>query len=93
MGFVKSKNTAWKKRVWAKQLKESPRICVYCEKALLTKEEMTFEHLKPLSRGGGNNKENVTIACYKCNQEMGKRFQRYFKPVYRSSLHLQSKTG
>lgn len=53
------------------------RNCFYC--GVETREDvapdaatrLTIEHLKPISKGGGNDPENLKIACYKCNQERG----------------------
>jgi hypothetical protein len=32
-------------------------------------EAMTFEHLKPKSRGGTNHKSNLSLSCKPCNNE------------------------
>ncbi len=39
------------------------RKCIYCG----TKDDLTLEHLTPLSRGGGNEYENLAISCRHCN--------------------------
>lgn len=31
----------------------------------------TRDHLVPRSRGGTNDRQNIVVACYKCNQERG----------------------
>ena len=33
----------------------------------------TFEHIKPLSRGGKDNVENVVLACRECNRSRGNK--------------------
>jgi len=40
--------------------------CIYCHREL-TMEEATLEHKQPVSRGGTNAKENLAIACGRCN--------------------------
>ena len=40
--------------------------CYYCEKDLL-KEEVTMEHILPISRGGKSTKGNIVPACKECN--------------------------
>ena len=48
--------------------REFDKTCVYCEKQL-NANDYTIEHVLPQSLGGTWRKENVTIACHKCNQE------------------------
>ena len=52
--------------------------CAYCVKPMRKKrhkdfrgQEATVDHIVPISRGGGNWKANLTMACAKCNQEKG----------------------
>jgi len=47
-----------------------PHICYYCNKILLDN-EITIDHLIPLSRGGKTTLDNLRIACKKCNNEKG----------------------
>lgn len=43
------------------------RKCVYCkEKIGLT--EFTIDHVKPISKGGTDDKKNVVCSCFSCNQ-------------------------
>lgn len=44
--------------------------CWWCRQALLY-EQLTIEHLKPRSKGGSNNLENLRLACRLCNQLRG----------------------
>lgn len=46
-----------------KLLKESFPFCVYCG----TDEDLTIDHIVPLSKGGENTFGNCTIACRSCN--------------------------
>lgn len=45
-------------------------ICRWCQCAL-TFATSTIEHIQPLSRGGTDERENLTLACWPCNQERG----------------------
>jgi 5-methylcytosine-specific restriction endonuclease McrA len=64
-------------------------ICMYCEKFLAIK-ETTIDHVIPRSKGGGNNWDNVVIACATCNHKKGNRLpvgewrpkRQPFKPTY-----------
>lgn len=42
--------------------------CFWCEKEL-TFETATVEHKIPLSKGGSNRNDNLTLACVKCNSQ------------------------
>ena len=42
--------------------------CKYCEKPLT---EYHVDHVVPLCKGGDNSKENLVIACPKCNLSKG----------------------
>ncbi len=46
--------------------------CFYC-KTLLSKKEITLDHIIPQSRGGLNIIENLVIACFRCNQSKGNK--------------------
>lgn len=41
-------------------------VCYHCEKKF-PKEELTMDHLIPLSRGGRTLKKNVVVSCKGCN--------------------------
>ena len=45
-----------------KRLKETS--CKYCS----TTEHLTIDHIKPVSKGGRNNIENLQVLCSSCNQ-------------------------
>lgn len=51
-----------------KQLFENIKSCFWCNKEL-TLETATVEHKIPLSKGGSNRNDNLTIACIKCNSQ------------------------
>ena len=54
------KSSEWWKRKLAKG------ICVYCGKKTPA-EELTMDHIVPVSRGGTTSKGNVAPACKTCN--------------------------
>jgi len=41
--------------------------CQYCGTEKLSGKQLTIDHVKPKSRGGKNNFENVVTACFNCN--------------------------
>ena len=49
---------------WRQQL--GTGICYHCEKKF-SREELTMDHLIPVSRGGKSNKKNVVVSCKGCN--------------------------
>lgn len=78
---LQSKIATHKRRVWAKingnntltvkqteELLERHPYCEYCGKFDV---RLTIDHIKPLSRGGQNCIENVTMACISCNLSKG----------------------
>lgn len=44
--------------------------CVFCKRDLAWK-EITLDHIKPLSMGGGSGLDNLQIACGPCNNAKG----------------------
>ena len=51
----------------AKIRKILKNCCRYCGNSLEDNEEI--DHITPLSRGGSNNPENLTLACRRCNRD------------------------
>lgn len=47
------------------------RICIMCE----TKKDLTIDHIKPLSKGGTNDINNLQILCRKCNATKGAKYE------------------
>jgi 5-methylcytosine-specific restriction endonuclease McrA len=45
--------------------------CCYCKRVFLI-DELTIEHLVPLSLGGTNNTDNIALACAPCNHKRGR---------------------
>lgn len=46
-------------------------ICCYCKQVFLI-DNLTVEHIVPISWGGSNELNNVTLACAPCNQQRGR---------------------
>jgi hypothetical protein len=55
---------------WLQVLDYFNRSCAYC---LSSSEEMTMDHMVPLSRGGTHTADNVVPACRFCNSRKGTR--------------------
>lgn len=62
------KSSSW----WRQKL--SRGICHYCGKKFKP-EELTMDHIIPLSRGGTSEKINITVSCKDCNNK-----KKYFLP-------------
>lgn len=62
-------NQKIKKRLY-KEIILAP--CYYCKKVFMIK-NLTIEHITPLSFGGSNEDNNITVACAPCNQERGRQ--------------------
>lgn len=56
--------------------------CIHCTKKLVIADDgtplgnATIEHIWPRTRGGGNDLENIALACAGCNREKGERHDR-----------------
>ena len=69
-----------------KQVLDGQRVwvgkCIHCNKKLVIADSgvplgnATIEHIWPRTRGGGNDLENIALACAGCNREKGKRHDR-----------------
>jgi len=62
-----------KSQWWQDKLNEG--ICYYCRKQF-TREELTMDHIVPVSRGGRSNRGNIVASCKQCNNE-----KKYLTPV------------
>lgn len=45
--------------------------CYYCRRVFII-DQLTIEHLQPLSMEGTNDASNIALACAPCNQERGR---------------------
>jgi 5-methylcytosine-specific restriction enzyme A len=63
----KAKARQLRKTRWWQQ-KTAPGRCYYCG-STVSYEELTMDHLVPLSRGGRSSKENLVPACKSCNNK------------------------
>lgn len=53
--------------------------CIYCN-TKLNDNNVTTDHIIPISRGGNNCKLNLTVCCIKCNNERGDmEFYKYLR--------------
>lgn len=57
------------KIAWENKLKELNGECQMCG----TKENITIDHIKPLSLGGNNHIDNLQPLCNRCNAKKGNR--------------------
>ncbi len=70
----RKKATQLKKTNWWQAL-INKGICHYCKKKF-PPQELTMDHIVPLSRGGKSIKGNVVPCCKECNNE-----KKYLTPV------------
>ena len=60
-------NAVRKKKIKRDLFAKFGGMCVYC-KYIFSCEALTLDHVYQRSRGGGNNRENLVLACEPCNQ-------------------------
>ena len=65
----KLRRTHW----WQRNIQKG--VCYYCNR-MVGRENLTMDHLVPLSRGGKSKKGNVVPACKECNNK-----KKYLLPV------------
>lgn len=54
-----------------------PQRCAYCG----TAEDLTLDHMTPFARGGENTKDNIALACRRCNSHKHKRTAEEFRRI------------
>ncbi len=67
-----------RERARARELRSTPYfqellrqgICHYCHRKF-PREELTLDHIVPVSRGGRSTRGNLVVCCRKCNQDKG----------------------
>ncbi|MCD6297504.1 MAG: HNH endonuclease [Deltaproteobacteria bacterium] len=76
------RNTHW----WNNKIQKG--VCYYCHRQV-GREELTMDHVVPLSRGGKSKKGNIVPACKECNNK-----KKYLLPIeweeYLQALEKQS---
>jgi 5-methylcytosine-specific restriction enzyme A len=63
------RKTAW----WMRKV--GPGICYYCNEKVGT-DNLTMDHVVPISRGGKSKKGNIVPACKECNNK-----KKYLLPI------------
>jgi len=71
----------------AKQLVAS--ACAYCG----TTENLTLDHVLPLSRGGAHRIENLVAACKPCNSRKGARDELEFRALLALEAFIDGRRG
>jgi 5-methylcytosine-specific restriction protein A len=61
----KEKAREMRKSSWWRQ-QVGKGVCYHCEKKFSV-DELTMDHLIPLSRGGRSTKKNIVVSCKQCN--------------------------
>jgi 5-methylcytosine-specific restriction endonuclease McrA len=64
---VKRRRDARYQRLRRRMLAEHP-YCSYCGSPGTDGNRLTLDHVVPLSQGGSNDRENLTVACDRCNK-------------------------
>lgn len=77
------------KRIRRKVIDRDGLVCCYCEESLLL-EEVTMDHIVPISKRGTYNTTNLTVSCRYCNNSRrSKPFFQFCKQFNWSDLKLQ----
>jgi len=63
-----TKRTSSHARKVAHRMKVEQPWCTYCGSPATEGNPLTIDHIIPLTRGGTNARENLTVACYRCNR-------------------------
>lgn len=76
----------WKRKQFLKQ----GGLCWYCQE-FLPMTRINVEHRMPRSKGGGNNKGNLVLACSSCNKAKGaeKLSSKERKRLYKQNENLK----
>jgi 5-methylcytosine-specific restriction endonuclease McrA len=62
------RNTSHFRKVAAK-MKAAQPWCTYCGSPGTEDNPLTIDHVIPLAMGGTNARENLVVACYRCNRK------------------------
>lgn len=52
--------------------------CVYCGVGVEDEVKLSLDHVRPYSKGGSNDAENLVTCCKRCNDSRGNRALRVF---------------
>jgi 5-methylcytosine-specific restriction endonuclease McrA len=74
----------WALRYTTADVRSLARACIYCG----SRDDLTLEHIIPLSRGGANHRANLAMACWPCNKTKRDRLPHEFTPPFQSP-HLR----
>lgn len=74
---------------WNRKIQKG--VCYYCHRQVRP-EELTMDHVVPLSRGGKSNKGNIVSACKECNSKkkslLPVEWEEYLKALDRQPADL-----
>lgn len=62
--------TVYNEDIWEETMREFNHKCAYCN---TDKEQLTQEHIIPVSKGGGYLRSNIIPACQSCNSSKGNK--------------------
>ena len=75
--YVESAPDAYETRTSNKRVRDAlfaaDRRCRYCGCGIRKTNQATLDHILPVSRGGSDGAENLTLACQRCNVSKGER--------------------
>ena len=82
MSIAEEMSRNHRRNILVKMFNEQGGVCPYCSEPMtLTKNfnnTATIEHIRPKSKGGSNDHENLMAACYSCNQDRGNQLLSIF---------------
>lgn len=71
-----------KHRKYIRYLKHNkPNVCFWCGKHITDWNNLTADHLTPLSRGGRTVDDNLVLCCHDCNEDKGNMTKREYIKV------------
>ena len=71
--YVKQRKRKIKDNVKKKVIRRDGR-CLECG----SKENLTIDHIVPISKGGDNNMKNLMTLCHVCNQKKGRKLNQKY---------------
>lgn len=74
---------------WDTILEAAGHACIYCG----SQEQLSQDHLTPISKGGEHTAENVAPACMPCNQSKGAKTVMEFLAEQEEDTHAKANTG